>query len=566
MGALQNIYQSIAATLGKLKPAERLLIASFAVILVMALFLVSQYAGKPEMVPLFAGAPIEDQQRAQAYMVRQGVAHDFRAGALVVPKAQKDALIAQLAAENLLPSDKAGFLKTLIDNQKWSNTRQQNEQIFGVALKQELEKIIAALPDVKSASVVIDAPEPVGLGAAVRKPTASVAVFTKSGSPLEQKLIDSIAALVGGAKAGLSPDRVRIIDQTGQRKARSESDSIPTTYLEHAARVENETRDKISAMLAYIPGVIVAVSAQVDVSRVASKVSKHLPKDDGTLSLIRKETKTESTSTSGSRAAEPGVRSNQPVDINRGSTISGGGSETSDKDSEYENHVGTKVDEILDPRGMPTSVAVSVNIPRGYVLGLFTAENKDAKPTEADLQKRFDEAIKPRVAESILPHIRTMTQQSGAARPADADLAAQVVVSMVPLDLPAAETQQAGVLGGILGGSSSGTLGLGGGILEKGLVALLGVVAVGLMFSMVRKAGAKAELPTAEELVGLPPALETKTDLIGEADESDTPLAGIEVEEGAVRSSKLLEQVSEIVGKDPEAAAKLLKRWISAEE
>jgi flagellar biosynthesis/type III secretory pathway M-ring protein FliF/YscJ len=94
----------------------------------------------------------------------------------------------------------------------------------------------------------------------------------------------------------------------------------------------------------------------------------------------------------------------------------------------------------------------------------------------------------------------------------------------------------------------------------------LGLGALGFMFAIVKKAGKKQDLPTAEELVGLPPAIETASDLIGEADESDTPMAGIELEEGEVRTSMLLEQVSEMVKKDPEATAKLLKQWINVEE
>jgi flagellar biosynthesis/type III secretory pathway M-ring protein FliF/YscJ len=43
-------------------------------------------------------------------------------------------------------------------------------------------------------------------------------------------------------------------------------------------------------------------------------------------------------------------------------------------------------------------------------------------------------------------------------------------------------------------------------------------------------------------------------------------MAGIELEEGEVRTSMLLEQVSEMVKKDPEATAKLLKQWINVEE
>jgi len=90
--------------------------------------------------------------------------------------------------------------------------------------------------------------------------------------------------------------------------------------------------------------------------------------------------------------------------------------------------------------------------------------------------------------------------------------------------------------------------------------------AVDLIVDMVKKAGKKTEMPTAEELVGLPPALETATDLIGEADEGETAMAGIEVDEGQMQNQKILEQVGEMVTKDPGSAARLLNRWIEIEQ
>jgi len=74
------------------------------------------------------------------------------------------------------------------------------------------------------------------------------------------------------------------------------------------------------------------------------------------------------------------------------------------------------------------------------------------------------------------------------------------------------------------------------------------------------------ELPTAEELVGLPSALESGSDIIGEADESDTPMTGIEVGDDELNTFKLLEQVNELVAQDAPTAAKIVERWIASED
>ncbi len=567
MDALRQALATIRQYLGKLGPTERLLIGSFAVILVMALFLVSQYAGRSSMVPLLPGAPVEDQQRAQAFLASTAIGAEMQNGQLVVPTEKKDQALALLTANKQLPSDTASFFKTLVSSQSWSNTRQQNEQLYNAALKAELDRIISSMPGIKSANVLFDVPEAQGLGAAVRKPTASVAVFTETGGPLDQKSVDAIAYLVGGAKAGLTPERVRVIDPRGQRRATSNDDVAATTYLEHAAKVEAETREKLADLLGYIPGVIIAVTAQVDVTRVVSKEQRMLATGEGSVALPKRSSTKESLQSDPGRGAEPGTRSNQQVDINRGPASRGPTSTLTEEEKDFENHVGTRVAETIDPRGMPTMIAVSVNIPRGYVAGLIKGPDATQAPDEAAIRKAFDDMIKPAVRESVLPHVRTMTQQSGIALDPKA-VENQVVVSLIPLDLPpglGGSAQQAGLLGGLASGTSVMGLSIGQ-LFDKIMVGFLALAAVGFMFTMVKKAGKKQELPSPQELVGVPPTLEAKSDLIGEADETDTPLAGIELAEGEIHSAKLLEQVADMVKENPESAAKLIRRWVNVED
>jgi hypothetical protein len=121
-------------------------------------------------------------------------------------------------------------------------------------------------------------------------------------------------------------------------------------------------------------------------------------------------------------------------------------------------------------------------------------------------------------------------------------------------------------------GSAGHAAGLGGrllawdGVLDKGVLAALAVAALAMMVLMVRKAGRKGELPTAEEIVGIPPALETQSDVVGEADESETAMEGFEVGDDQVKTQKLLEQVTELVKQNPEGGASLLNRWIKAND
>jgi flagellar biosynthesis/type III secretory pathway M-ring protein FliF/YscJ len=66
--------------------------------------------------------------------------------------------------------------------------------------------------------------------------------------------------------------------------------------------------------------------------------------------------------------------------------------------------------------------------------------------------------------------------------------------------------------------------------------------------------------------VGLPPPIDGGSDVIGEAEESESAMTGIEVGDDQMESQKMLEQVETMVTQAPETAAKLINRWIDREE
>jgi flagellar biosynthesis/type III secretory pathway M-ring protein FliF/YscJ len=87
-----------------------------------------------------------------------------------------------------------------------------------------------------------------------------------------------------------------------------------------------------------------------------------------------------------------------------------------------------------------------------------------------------------------------------------------------------------------------------------------------MMFMLVRKAGRAAPMPTAEELVGIPPAIEPDSDLVGEADEGETPMMGIEIDSDQLKRQKMLQEVSELVKSNPQSAVGVFNRWLAPEQ
>jgi hypothetical protein len=86
-----------------------------------------------------------------------------------------------------------------------------------------------------------------------------------------------------------------------------------------------------------------------------------------------------------------------------------------------------------------------------------------------------------------------------------------------------------------------------------------------MMLLVARKASRPTVMPTAEELVGIPPTLAPGTDLVGEATEGDTVMMGIEIDDASLKTKRMLEEVAELVKRNPGDAGALFTRWIATE-
>jgi len=582
---LRRTLDGIGKTLGTLGPSQRLLIAALAVILLMCLFLASQYAGSPKMVPVIAGGTSEEMQKVADFLLTQDIPHKSLGGKIYVPAEKQYSVQAQLARASALPADKKLLFSTLQDSQDWIRSRSQLDQRYTIALANELSQVIRNFPGVTDASVFISAAPQAGLGAAARKPTAQVTVFTRERVALDQSSVDALADLVAGSVSGLDPSEVKIVDGTNRRRYRANqpNDFAAASYLEQAAKVEERIQNKIVEHLSpFIPSVIVSVNAIVDGSRRESRTESVLPKGEGTLSLLKTEsTSSQSSTESTASGAEPGLASNVSADINRGGSGAGKSNTANEtSDTTFENGFGHKTVTQVDPTGKPLKINVAVSVPKDYIAQIIAdraaapaaagaAPTAAAGPTDDEVNKAW-ETERPKLEAMLRPLIETEVS-AGAASAAIGTTASagSLVVSLIPIAMtsPGAPGGNTAGLGGLFGGSNNGGAG---GMLSSGLVkqvalGALAALSIGLMLLMVKKAGKAQILPTAEELVGIPPALQPNSDLVGEAEETDAAMLGIEVGDDELKTDKMLEQVTEMVKSNPQSAATVFNRWLAPE-
>jgi flagellar M-ring protein FliF len=547
------MLEQIREQLGGLQLVHRMLLASFVVIMLMTMFVVTQYAGSRQFVELAPGLTTDQQTQAVQHLQASNVEYKQVNGELRVPLEQRYAILGQMQQSGALPDDTTLLFNTLLENQSWTQTSTQHRQTYLIAKQNELAKVISGMRGIRSASVMIDSPKRVGLGQTVRLPTAAATVFTASGGSLDQQTVDAVAGLIASSEAGLSIERVRVIDGSNNRqlRARSDDSAIAGTYLEVQEKIEKKSRDQLLDLLQYIDGVIVAVSAHVDVRSTSSQTTRVLNPGEGTVTSPVNESSTERIQQNMARGAEPGVRSNVGLDIASGDALGSSFQETV-TDSQLETEYGRTTEQVVDPRGMATRINASINVPRSYYVRLFQMQNPDAdNPSDADMQSLVDDETQ-RIHASVAPLVESPSDETSST----------VTVSMIP-DPVLASTAQAG--SGFMQAFSTdggGSLAISGPIKTLAL-GLLAVGALAIMGLTLRKTNKPQHLPTPEELVGMPRTIATESDIVGEADEAEAALTGIELSEDDLRKSKVQEQVQKVITEQPKESSMILSDWIS---
>ncbi|MBL4591988.1 MAG: hypothetical protein JKY96_08520, partial [Phycisphaerales bacterium] len=299
---------------------------------------------------------------------------------------------------------------------------------------------------------------------------------------------------------------------------------------------------------------------------VATKERSHADLKKGTVAVPTRSSDKSDITSQVSRGAEAGVRSNQAADINNGGG-SGNSAEKTDSDFDYQVAIGYKETSTIDHRGMPTHIKATVIVPQEYIEDIIRrskvaggASDEEAAVGPDEAKQKFDDEFKSMITTLVQPHLMGVG-------PDGSPITGEAVVSMAPMGasyMPAGVMMQpAGFLGTLTGGE--GML-ASGNLIETALVGVLALVAVVMMLLMVKRSSKNIELPSAEELVGLPPDLGANSDLVGEAGEGETAMTGIELDDAVLEVQQLRDQVNELISSDPESAAQLIEQWAEIED
>ncbi len=540
MEFLRRYWTQVAEHLGELSATQKWLILSLTVILLLSGFVMLQYAATPELVPISGFS--SDPGSVVAHLNARGVEVQSENGQLLVPRDQVHTALFHMEQGRLLRPDTSAAFDELIQNISPFMSESTKAEYLLIARQKVLASIIGKMQNVDSADVLVSKPSGTGFGETHEEPSASVSVVMKPSAKVTQAMVKAIAGLVSGANAPMKAQNVVVIDANRAQSftVKDEHEVPPGDTYVLRKQIESQTRDKVLGLL-NIPGLIVAVKVETDSDLREEFMETIYQTEDQVAGESTRETMRREVADGG----EPGARSNA------GASIAGGGEAlTTETTEETETTFSAKQPTITRRRvtlgHQITSTRVSLNIPQIYFEALQGLPRRDDAEEDVEATPLDQQLVSDELAnlEAFVKNIVEVTD-------GECEVHARMMADTLAL-MPFS--------GG--GGQSAGLMQfVGSSWIKTGGISLLALVSLALMFGMVRRATAPPDLPTVEELAGLPPAL-GEDELIGEASPTGTVIDGVEIGDDEMRSRKIAEQIGDLIQANPEEAGSLLGRWV----
>ncbi len=234
----------------------------------------------PQMTTLFTDLSMEDSSSIIKDLERQGIAYEMRneGSVILVPKDKVTRLRMKLAEGGLPKGGGVGY--EIFDKSDALGTTSFVQNINHLrALEGELARTIRGIDRVQAARVHLVLPEKPLFSRETPEPSASI-VLRVRGS-LEPGQIRAIRHLIASAVNGLKPQRVSIVDESGQLLADgSQSDIDQAVGDERRTAFEKRMRKQVEDIVSSVVGqgrARVELSADFDFNRITQTSDKYDP-------------------------------------------------------------------------------------------------------------------------------------------------------------------------------------------------------------------------------------------------------------------------------------------------
>ena len=234
----------------------------------------------PQMTTLFTDLSLEDSSSIIKDLERQGVPYELRneGSIIMVPKDKVTRLRMKLAEGGLPKGGGVGY--EIFDKSDALGTTSFVQNINHLrALEGELSRTIASIDRIQAARVHLVLPERPLFSREAPEPSASIVVRVRGA--LEPQQIRAIRHLVASSVSGLKPQRVSIVDETGQLLADgASSDADQQVGDERRAAFEKRMRKQVEDIVSSVVGqgrARVELSADFDYNKITQTSDKFDP-------------------------------------------------------------------------------------------------------------------------------------------------------------------------------------------------------------------------------------------------------------------------------------------------
>ncbi|MBM7623525.1 flagellar basal-body MS-ring/collar protein FliF [Sporohalobacter salinus] len=519
---LKQMIEQIKELWNNLDTKAKIIISSAAVISIIALLFITNWASKPNYVTLFNNLTMKDAGVITKQLDEKQV--DYKLGEngsqILVPAQNVHQIRLDLASKGLPKKGTVGF--ELFDRNQLGSTDFEQRVNFYRALSGELARSIMHLQNVEFAKVQISAPRESLYLDKKKVVKASVMLKMKEYAELDLKQVKGITNLVSNSVEDLKPENVTVVDDRGNlltAKLNQEDKFNNTDFspklLELESDFENDMETELNTMLSKVLGpdnVVVRVNADLNFDKRQIESKTYNPVNDNEGVVRSKQSKEVSYSgQGGSPQGVPGTESNIP------------GYEASEQqESNYEKEetttnyeINEKVEKYTQVPGDVKKMSVAVMVNRE-----LSTQQKESIRQSVEAAVGYSESRGDQITITNFKFDRSLEEKMTA-----------------EMEEQKAAEQRRWIIIGIV----------------TALVLVIG-------FLIIRRLRGSSDQGEGEKQEGLDVVIDEQ----GEEEIAATREKELSPEEKKRKEMK--EEVSQLVEEQPEEVARLLKTWLSEEQ
>jgi flagellar M-ring protein FliF len=282
---VKTLFKSMSAA----KIASLIMVVAGAII---GFVFIMNWSGRQDYQYLYSNLSPEDAGEVLSRLKEQKIPYELTAngGSIMIPSDKVYETRLEMASQGLPRGGDVGF--EVFDDTKIGMTEFVQNVNYQRALQGELSRTINKFAEVESSRVHIVLPKRQLFIDDEEPTTASVILKLRKGRGLSKSQIQGIVHLVSSSVSRLSPERVTVVDSSGQLLAgRQDQDGVTllsSDQLEYQEKVERNLENRLESMLesALGPGkAVVRVSCTFDFMQHEQTEEMYVPEN----SVVRSE-------------------------------------------------------------------------------------------------------------------------------------------------------------------------------------------------------------------------------------------------------------------------------------